>query len=348
MRVEQQNANIIDTLQQSIGPEERVGTISAQQLYTNNGISFESKRVEKAGNMKSVNLKDATYLKPEQDAQKSTAENMEQSSALDAASRKEQMVVLANTTSEEDYARMQEEGFSLDETTSNTIVTETDKIKAQLAKAGIAVNEIMVYENQELALSLGIKQAPTLVAVSGGQIEKFSGVPEIKKFIDELHNSNDEKMSEELIAALEDLKAKRAEVVTLVTAGKHDEALELFNGEYTQATDRIQDILIEIGNHSDESAVSAYKTARTLGTLAVVVMIIVGIGSIVLCLTFSKVITGLLVEPVLELQRAAQKLRNGELDIEIKYEELTAELMILCLLGQIKQDSSSWFSRNKV
>ena len=133
-------------------------------------------------------------------------------------------------------------------------------------------------------------------------------------------NFDDEKMSEELIAALEDLKAKRAEVVTLVTAGKHDEALELFNGEYTQATDRIQDILIEIGNHSDESAVSAYKTARTLGTLAVVVMIIVGIGSIVLCLTFSKVITGLLVEPVLELQRAAQKLRNGELDIEIKYE----------------------------
>ncbi len=55
---------------------------------------------------------------------------------------------------------------------------------AQLAKAGIAVNEIMVYENQELALNLGIKQAPTLVAVSGGQVEKFSGVPEIKKFID--------------------------------------------------------------------------------------------------------------------------------------------------------------------
>ncbi len=55
---------------------------------------------------------------------------------------------------------------------------------AQLAKAGIAVNEIMVYENQDLALKLGIKQAPTLVAVSGGQIDKFSGVSEIKKFID--------------------------------------------------------------------------------------------------------------------------------------------------------------------
>lgn len=39
---------------------------------------------------------------------------------------------------------------------------------------------------------------------------------------------------------------------------------------------------------------------------------------------------------------------HKEYDIEIKYEELTAELMILCLLGQIKQDSSSWFSRNKL
>ena len=55
---------------------------------------------------------------------------------------------------------------------------------ANLAKAGISVNEVMVYENQELALTLGVKQAPTLIVVSGGQIEKFSGVPEIKKFID--------------------------------------------------------------------------------------------------------------------------------------------------------------------
>ena len=55
---------------------------------------------------------------------------------------------------------------------------------AQLAKAGIAVEEIMAYENQDLAVRLGIKQAPTLVVVSGGAVEKFAGVAEIKKFID--------------------------------------------------------------------------------------------------------------------------------------------------------------------
>ena len=55
---------------------------------------------------------------------------------------------------------------------------------AQLAKAGIAVNEVMAYENQELALELGVKQAPTLVVVKNGEIVKFAGVAEIKKFID--------------------------------------------------------------------------------------------------------------------------------------------------------------------
>ena len=55
---------------------------------------------------------------------------------------------------------------------------------AQLAKANIAVEEIMAYENQDLAVRLGVKQAPTLVVVSGGSVEKFAGVAEIKKFID--------------------------------------------------------------------------------------------------------------------------------------------------------------------
>ncbi len=55
---------------------------------------------------------------------------------------------------------------------------------AQLAKAGIAVQEVLAYENQDLALNLGVKQAPTLVAVKNGEAVKYAGVAEIKKFID--------------------------------------------------------------------------------------------------------------------------------------------------------------------
>ncbi|MBQ2393855.1 MAG: hypothetical protein II303_06755 [Alistipes sp.] len=53
-----------------------------------------------------------------------------------------------------------------------------------LDKAGISVQEIMAYENEDLAIKLGVRQAPTLVAVSNGAAEKYSGVAEIKKFIE--------------------------------------------------------------------------------------------------------------------------------------------------------------------
>ena len=53
-----------------------------------------------------------------------------------------------------------------------------------LDKAGISVNEIMAYENEDLAIKLGVRQAPTLVAIIDGAAEKYSGVAEIKKFIE--------------------------------------------------------------------------------------------------------------------------------------------------------------------
>lgn len=130
MRVEQQNVNIVDTLKQSIGPEEKETEISFPQKAA-------AKVEEKAGTGQTVNLKDATYLKPGMEEKKTAADEMEENAALDATERKNQMAVLSNTTSAEDYARMQEDGFSLDATVSNTIVTEIDKIKVELAKAGV-------------------------------------------------------------------------------------------------------------------------------------------------------------------------------------------------------------------
>ncbi|MCM1258000.1 MAG: DUF6240 domain-containing protein [Roseburia sp.] len=63
-----------------------------------------------------------------------------ESESVSADDRKTQMAVLSNTLSPEDYKKMQEEGFSIHETDGNTIVTVTDKIKAQLAKAGVDVS----------------------------------------------------------------------------------------------------------------------------------------------------------------------------------------------------------------
>ena len=138
MRVEQQSQNIIDVVKQSIGPEEKSGAVLSQYTTGAAGAAVEKSSV--SDNAKSVNLKDATYAKPAAEDKQTVAEEIEASATLDVEERKNQMAVLSNTTSPEDYAKMQEDGFSLDDTTTNTIVTETDKIKAQLAKAGVDIS----------------------------------------------------------------------------------------------------------------------------------------------------------------------------------------------------------------
>lgn len=132
MRVEQQNGNIIDVLQQ-------INDMGEKEEH----ISFSEAAAEKCGgtvDSKSINLKDATYLKPGTEEKETVAEEIEENAAVDAEERKNQMTVLSNTTSAEDYAKMQEDGFALDSTTGNAIVTVTDKIKAQLAKAGVDIS----------------------------------------------------------------------------------------------------------------------------------------------------------------------------------------------------------------
>ncbi len=52
-----------------------------------------------------------------------------------------------------------------------------------LDKAGIEYSKLLANENAELTTELGIKQAPTLVVVKDGAIEKFAGVSDIKKVL---------------------------------------------------------------------------------------------------------------------------------------------------------------------
>ena len=52
-----------------------------------------------------------------------------------------------------------------------------------LDKAGVAYKALLANENKELTEALGVKQAPTLVVVTDGNVEKYQGVSDIKKFL---------------------------------------------------------------------------------------------------------------------------------------------------------------------
>lgn len=105
---------------------------------------------------RSVRLGQTGYDKDEltgKDAMEEFEEKM--SAAMEAFDNKDQMEILANTLTPEDYQKLQEEGFSAKNSDVKTIVTVVDEIKAQLAKAGVDVSCMGDSLSQEQLEALG-------------------------------------------------------------------------------------------------------------------------------------------------------------------------------------------------
>ena len=67
---------------------------------------------------------------------KSLIELQQEAENADVALQRDYMTVMSHTLSEEDYAKLKEEGFDLGEMDPEEVVTIVDKIKAELVRAG--------------------------------------------------------------------------------------------------------------------------------------------------------------------------------------------------------------------
>lgn len=131
---------------------------------------------------------------------------------------------------------------------------------------------------------------------------------------------NDKKKVAELKDAIEELKKQRAAVVELAKRNKNDEALALFNSDYNDATEKLQDILVDIGKVASAEAKSQYTSARVTGIVSIILMILIGTGAVAFSNVIRTTITGIMLKPIQELEGAAEKLKAGQLDVEINYE----------------------------
>ena len=131
---------------------------------------------------------------------------------------------------------------------------------------------------------------------------------------------NDKKKVAELKDAIEELKKQRAAVIELAKRNKNDEALALFNSDYNDATEKIQDILVDIGKVASAEAKSQYTSARVTGIVSIILMILIGAGTVAFSTVIRTTITGIMLKPIQELESAAEKLKAGQLDVEINYE----------------------------
>ena len=150
VRVENSNAAEITRASRSVEIKGNV-TVTAQETTTEqiekeNGrvTSVQQTRVETG-----VRPADSQIEKIQQDAQNAQTELMQQ-----------KMEVVSNTMSEKDCEKMDQDGFSVNGTEVETIVTEIDKIKMELAKAGVDISvfgdELSKEQLEALAGSAGL------------------------------------------------------------------------------------------------------------------------------------------------------------------------------------------------
>lgn len=108
----------------------------------------------------SVDMSDTIYAKPQNkkdDDKKSVVDSLGEDSSMTSENRRNEMVVVANTTTIDDYKAAKDDGYDV-------IVTETDKIKAVLAKAGV---DISIYgdglSTEQLEKITGSESVATMV-----------------------------------------------------------------------------------------------------------------------------------------------------------------------------------------
>lgn len=115
----------------------------------------------------------ATYERPVQDGADLIEDIENQAGTMDAEQMKNSMLFASQTTSPQDYDKLNEDGFSLNDTKIETVVTETDKIKLALAKAGVDISAFGdgLSKEQIEAMTGSVVMANELTSLGDGAIK---------------------------------------------------------------------------------------------------------------------------------------------------------------------------------
>mgnify|MGYP003299793417 CR=1 FL=1 len=128
-------------------------------------------------------MPNAVYTKPEKEEEKTVVEQLDSQVDMSAESRRNQMAVIANTTSEEDLKEIEENGFSALDSDSQTIITVVDKIKANLAEMGV---DISAYGDDLSKEQLEAITGSAAIANQISQMLKEANLPNSKSNVEDV------------------------------------------------------------------------------------------------------------------------------------------------------------------
>lgn len=161
---------------------------------------------------------------------------------------------------------------------------------------------------------------PAIISEAIENANKYSEVIQQQLPIVKEHFTGDQEIINRLQDALTKLAPMRETVLNLASQQKIEEAQEYMESNNVFVIQEAQNelnTLIEIANDKSEELI---KNLREIQARSIVILTILGIGSVAVSTVFGFYLTKNITKPVAELEAAAKDLANGILDTNITYE----------------------------
>lgn len=119
---------------------------------------------------------------------------------------------------------------------------------------------------------------------------------------------------------LDDAIVYRDQIFNLIANDKADEAFDMMNNEYIPKLDQISDLLIQISDTAKTNAQTMVEEGRNAVVVSTVVVCAVLGASVVLAILLGIYISNSIRKPVNEIEEAAKKISDGDLNAVITYQ----------------------------
>lgn len=125
-----------------------------------------------------------------------------------------------------------------------------------------------------------------------------------------------------------------SQVIAFAGNNQNEEALALFDKEFSTAQQQLEQVLDNIKAAVDKEADTEFTSSQYLALVVFLLVLVLTVFCVFSSLSLEKALLRSILEPVEELENAAAKLAAGDLDITIKY---TAEDELGQLAGSFRE-----------
>lgn len=190
---------------------------------------------------------------------------------------------------------------------ANTINTEFEGMQKSVFRSISTADKQIVEESIKNA-----KEAGTIISDNLAIIKKlFLG---------------DQKIVEQLEDALNRLAPMREEVLNLASENKNKEAADYMEKNNILVIEEAQEYLNTLIETADTTGSNMIIHLQRLQSVVIIVLVILCVVSLVISMSFAKIITDSIKKPVDELETVAENLATGKLDMDVITYESKDEL----------------------